>query len=125
MAAARIRLTMLCRPAERREERAEGVSDFMAKLTLEAASFEKALGEHQHEGGRGGIKDDGAGVEDAQHDVLQVLGQGNIGNPGQGGGIRVLNPAPEGNSEETQDKSKTKHRRDDLVLGQDGAENPE
>ena len=61
---------MLWRPAERREERAEGVSDFMAKLSLEAASFENALGEHQHEGGDGHVEDDGAGVEDAQHGVL-------------------------------------------------------
>ena len=43
---------MLCRPAERREERAEGDSVFMAKLAPEAAAFENGLGQHQHERGR-------------------------------------------------------------------------
>ena len=54
---------------------------------------------------------------------LEVFRQGDVGNPGQGGRVGVLDPAPQGKDEEGEEKGETKDRRNDLVSRQDGTEN--
>src|SRR5476649_2436455 len=96
MARTRTTLRMLCSPAERRAEWAEGVSVFMAKSGPEAAAFEDTLGQQQHERGQAHVENDRAGIENAQPRILDMLRGGGVGGQGLHVRVNVLEPADGG-----------------------------